>query len=343
MATTICCTLFVSRLIGITIYSLDRRAAVTATGAHDFAERVVGMVNLVRHLPAQWREDIVRESDGRTFHVTLGAEPDAPGTDLDAVLSADVAAWLAEQLPEWRREHILVSFTETPFFPRVKPGESPRSAAAGVHATARGEEGSRLFLHIAIDFGTEGWLNFVGGMPNAERFWFVPATAYILSVAVGIGIVAMWLVYRVTAPLTAFARAADRLGKDLRTEPLPETGPTDVVQASRAFNAMQQRVRRLVENRTQILAALSHDLKTPVTLLRLRVELMRETPERAKILATLDDMEAMVASVLEFTRASLLDEPRRRVDLTALLASICEDMADAGLAVAFDPSSAPIS
>lgn len=336
-------TLLISHLIGVSIYSIDRRATVVAAEGRDFADRIVGMVNLVRHLPPGWRDDIVRESDGRTFHVTLDAVPEEPGKDLEPDLSREIARGLADQLPELSPQRIRVSFTATPFVPRVKPGENPQSAAAGVAAGAGENEDARLFLHISVRLGAEGWLNFVGGMPDADIHWLVPATGYVLSVAIGVGIVAMWLVFRVTAPLTAFAGAVDRLGKDLRTEPLPETGPTDVVKASRAFNAMQHRVRRLVENRTQILGALSHDLKTPVTLLRLRAEMMSDTPEREKILGTLDDMEAMVASVLEFTRATLLDEPQARVDLTALLASLCEDMADAGLPVTFEPSGAPVS
>jgi signal transduction histidine kinase len=86
-----------------------------------------------------------------------------------------------------------------------------------------------------------------------------------------------------------------------------------------------------------MLAAISHDLRTPVTLLRLRAEAIANRKERAKLLQTLDEMEAMISSVLEFTKATVLDEPQRQVDLSALLSSICDDMADAGAAIAFEP------
>ena len=329
-------TLLVSQLIAITIYWKDRHEAVVSTEAHDFAERVVGMADLLHQLPDEWREDIVRESDGRTFHVTLDPAPDAAGRDLDEDLSGALAAFLARELAEFPPDRVLVRFTDVPYIPRGATADSrPGKPAAPV--TGRDQE-SQVFLHISLRLDDARWLNFVGGMPAGQGLWLMPASGYILSVALGVAAVAMWLVFRVTAPLTAFAHAADRLGRDIQTEPLPETGPTEVAQASQAFNAMQERLRRLLENRTQILAALSHDLKTPVTLLKLRVELMQESEDRTRMLHAIGDMEAMIASVLEFTKATLLNEPLCNVDLTALLGSICDDMADTGAAVELEPA-----
>lgn len=316
--TVVVLTLLMSHLVGVTVYWLDRREAVISAEARDFAERVVGMVVLLHHLPDGWREDVVRESDGRTFHVTLDAAPDTPGRDFNEDLSGEIVRYLQRQLPQQAPGNVLVRFSDT-----AKTGQ-----------VDGGEPG--FFLHISIRLEDDRWLNFVGGLPDVQSFWLTPANAYILSIMIGVVAVAMWLVFRVTAPLTAFARAADRFGTDIRADPLPQTGPTEVAQVSHAFNTMQERLRRLVENRTQILAALSHDLKTPVTLLRLRAELMEESDEQRQILETIEEMELMIASVLEFTRASLLNEAPRTVDLSAMLSSICEDMADAGASVEFD-------
>jgi signal transduction histidine kinase len=325
------CTMLLSHLVGIAVYSFDRGRVVAATEAHDFAERAVGMVDLLRHLPEGWREEVVRESDGRTFHVALDPSPDTPGEDLDEDLSQEIAVLLASQLPEHSREDVRVAFTRTPFVPR----------GGGEPADGKGE---RVFLHISFRLAEAGWLNFVGDMAPAGRFWLTPASAYILSILLCVGAAAIWLVVRVTAPLTDFARAADRLGRNLRAEPLPETGPTEVAQAAHAFNAMQERLRRLVENRTLILAALSHDLRTPVTLLRLRAELMRDENEQALLLQTLDEMEQIIGSVLAFTKATLVEETPRRVDLAAMLGSICEDLADAGADIALQvPGPVPLS
>jgi signal transduction histidine kinase len=116
-----------------------------------------------------------------------------------------------------------------------------------------------------------------------------------------------------------------------------KTGTLETRQASRAFNAMQARLRALVENRTRMLAAISHDLRTPLTLLRLRAENIPDVPEREKMLANLAEMDSMVGATLAFARDEAKVEPRRRTDLTALLSSIVDDMADTGLPVTMEP------
>ena len=99
---------------------------------------------------------------------------------------------------------------------------------------------------------------------------------------------------------------------------MAETGTIETRQASRAFNTMQARLRSLIETRTRMLAAISHDLRTPLTLLRLRAENVEDAPEREKMLATIAEMDAMVAATLAFARDEATAEIRRPTDLAAL-------------------------
>jgi signal transduction histidine kinase len=325
--------LAVSHVIGITLYSIDRKEAVIAAEGIDFADRVVGMVNLLHLLPGQWRNDIVAGSDGRKFHVALGAAADAENWDTDSVLARSVRTYLQSQLPDWPADRVIVSVTQSDALDRAPARDS---AAIRAVLDAKENDAAHDILTISARLDDKVWLNFVGAIPKpmpSELLW---SAAYVLSVAFGVGAVSIWLVWRVTAPLTAFARAADRLGKNIRAEPLPEGGPLEVAQASEAFNAMQERLRRLVENRTQLLAAVSHDLRTPITLLRLRAELMEDDVQQAKVLETLAEMEAMIASVLDFSKSAFHDEPQRQVDLAALVGSICDDRADAGASVDYE-------
>lgn len=330
--------LTVSHFLGLAIYSLDRKEVVMTTEAVDVAERIVGVVNLLQRLPREWREDVVRGSDSRAFSVALGPDATALGVARsDDDLIDEVTRFLGEQLTEWPADRILVGFARAVLGPQRALAEGP--GGSNLITTPQLPAGGKSYdyLHVSVRLEDGRWLNFAGAIPRAEDLWPGMSGGYILSVAIGVGVLTMWLVGRVTAPLSAFALAADRLGKNIRAEPLTEAGPTEVVQASRAFNEMQERLRRLVENRTQMLAAISHDLRTPVTLLRLRGELMAEGEERTKVLDTLDEMESMIASTLEFARGTFHDEPQRRVDLSALVASICDDMTNAGAAIEFDP------
>jgi signal transduction histidine kinase len=111
---------------------------------------------------------------------------------------------------------------------------------------------------------------------------------------------------------------------------MEEKGPAEVIRAARAFNTMQSRLAGYVRDRTRVLAAMSHDLKTPITRLRLRAELLEDPQIRAKFTKDLDEMESMVGATLDFLRGQESGEPAQPVDVMALLESLQADMADMG-------------
>jgi signal transduction histidine kinase len=134
----------------------------------------------------------------------------------------------------------------------------------------------------------------------------------------------------VTRPLSTLAVAAEKLGEDINRPPLPAGGPTEVRRAARAFNTMQERLSRFISDRTRMLAAMSHDLKTPLTRLRLRSEMLDDAELRAKFAKDVEEMESMVAQTLDFMRDATASEPAQPVDVMALLESLQADYHDAG-------------
>ncbi|RYI99163.1 MAG: HAMP domain-containing protein [Acetobacteraceae bacterium] len=143
------------------------------------------------------------------------------------------------------------------------------------------------------------------------------------------GLLILWAVRRLTRPVRALAEAAERLGRDVNAPPMPEAGPTEVAKAAHAFNTMAERIRRFVGDRTQMLAAIGHDLRTPITRLRLRAEFMDDDEQRRKMLSDLDEMEAMVAATLAFARDDSAGEPTAPLDLAALCRTVLDEAADA--------------
>ena len=135
------------------------------------------------------------------------------------------------------------------------------------------------------------WLSFATALPESGSTF---SRQFLLSMgimAIVILAVSVWAVRRVTAPLAAVSVAAERLGNNLNAPPMPETGTIETRQAAHAFNTMQARLRGLIENRTRMLAAISHDLRTPLTLLRLRAENLENLQERDKTLGTIAEMD----------------------------------------------------
>jgi signal transduction histidine kinase len=157
-----------------------------------------------------------------------------------------------------------------------------------------------------------------------------PSTPYL---ALFLGLIALlaYAVARMTArPIQNLAAAAGALGSDLDRAPLIEAGPTEIRQAAAAFNAMQARIRRQVQHRTHMLAAITHDLQTPLTRLRLRLEKVSEPDLRDKLIGDLGQMQSMVREGLELARSMDSQEPLQRLDINSLVDSVCADASDAG-------------
>lgn len=134
---------------------------------------------------------------------------------------------------------------------------------------------------------------------------------------------------RLTAPIRVFAEAAERLGRDPGAPPLEVTGSAEIGVAARAFNEMQARLRRYVEDRTAMMGAIAHDLRTPLTRLRFRIEGLPED-QRAKYASDLDQMEAMITATLTFVRDASKPGDRTPLELSSLVESLCDEMAETG-------------
>jgi signal transduction histidine kinase len=188
--------------------------------------------------------------------------------------------------------------------------------------------GTFFTVQIALRDGT--WVTFDSQLsPQATAMPL--RLALTLLILLGTVIVLSLVAVRwVTGPLAELATAAEKLGEDINRPPLPETGPSEARRAARAFNTMQQRLSRFIADRTRIFTAMSHDLKTPITRLRLRAELLEDDALRAKFTRDLEEMEAMVTQTLDFMRDADAREAVQRVNAMALLESLQTDYQDSG-------------
>lgn len=173
------------------------------------------------------------------------------------------------------------------------------------------------------------WLNIRIEMPPPRPWHSETFLAAFVLMTLAAAILILWAVRRLTRPVRDLAAAAERLGRDVNAPPLPEDGPREVATAARAFNTMAARISRFVSDRTQMLAAIGHDLRTPITRLRLRAEFLEDDEQRRKMLADLEEMEAMVAATLAFARDDAAAEPSVPLDLAALCRTVLDEAMDA--------------
>lgn len=157
--------------------------------------------------------------------------------------------------------------------------------------------------------------------------------AYLVLFMCSIAALAYWVARMATAPLKQLAQAAEGLGNNIDQPPLPQQGASEIRQAAAAFNVMQGRIRDHIRQRTQMLAAITHDLQTPLTRLRLRLEKVSDEALRDKLIEDLSHTQAIVREGLELARSIDTGEPVKPLDIDSLLDSICSDAIDAGQAV----------
>jgi signal transduction histidine kinase len=331
--------LIVSLLAGSWIYSLDRNQAVRAVGGFTAAQRIANLTKLVQDAPREWRERIVSGLSDQSFRVSLSAEPPAIiPNDEDGTVAQAIKEFLIDQLslaPD-RQPRVSASPPDSPMFGGWRPMMGPGPMMHGIPVF--GAFGGFRDLQVAVPLPDGQWLSFATALPESGSAFSRQFLISMGIMTIVIFAVSMLAVRRVTAPLAAISVAAERLGNDLNAPPMLETGTIETRQAAQAFNTMQTRLRGLIENRTLMLAAISHDLRTPLTLLRLRAENVENRQERDKMLATIAEMDSMVGVTLQFARDEATTELRRLTDIAALVQSIVDDMADAGMPVKMEPA-----
>lgn len=183
---------------------------------------------------------------------------------------------------------------------------------------------------------------------NAQKTYYSAVTVssrvavFTASLAIISALIVWLFARRIARPLEDLATAADRLGRGRSTEPVNENGPEDVRKAARAFNQMQERLTRLLETQRTMLRAVGHDLRTPLTSLRIRAEAIPAEHGQAQIISTLDDMKDMTEEILRWAKESSGLEPVSQVDIGTLLQSLVDDYADMGRPVRFIEHHGPV-
>ena len=167
-------------------------------------------------------------------------------------------------------------------------------------------------------------------------FWGGPWMLTLLFAIVSVTLLGLWAARTLTAPLSSFAKAAESFSLNGAAPPLPERGPEEIRSVAKALNRMRERITTLIDDRTKMLAAISHDLRTPITRMRLRAEFIEDDVHRNRMLGDLDQMRSMLESVLSFLRNDRKLESMTLIDIASTLQLVTDQFADMGHKVAYD-------
>ncbi len=328
--------LTMSHVFSMTIYTADRvEMSVESAGRH-FAQQITSVVRIFDGTPAAWHERMLDVMIGPGLGMSVTPEQQYIDRDGETGQAITIRENIGRLLDRSVAGEITVQIVSdlTQIQASIQGATPDTRKVSWISHLFSGADDRLLRASVHLKDGS--WLNFSTHVPGKTKLWGTRAVLSITLMAFGVILLSVWVIRKVTNPLRVFTAASERLGKDVDAPPLVVTGPGELRQATRAFNDMQQRLKRLVENRTRMLAAIAHDLRTPITLLRLRTEFVENQSEREKMQATLNDMESMVSSTMAFARDESKAEEQQTVNLSALVSSICDDLADAGHSVMQD-------
>ncbi|MCP4386519.1 MAG: HAMP domain-containing protein [Hyphomicrobiales bacterium] len=312
--------LIVVQVIGFVVFTGDRASAVRSASRAGLFENMASVMRVLVRSPEDARAGLAdAAATPRLRYWVSETSAVAPPEDGSETMPAHpLERMLKFPLRERPRVAVIDDDGE---ISRKSPGDYRRRPGG------RGpRHGERYDVLASIPFPDGGWLNAQTDV-RAETVDF-PWSSVISAVVMAVAILAIvgFTARRVTRPLAALADSAEAFGRGGPSRPLPETGPGEVRRLTAAFNRMQERLERFIADRTRMLAAIGHDLRTPITSLRLRAELLDDDEARTRMIATLDDMQAMAEAALAFTRDDAAAEPVRTVDLGALTESLCDDL-----------------
>ncbi len=330
--------LLIAQLLSFAVHMHDRGELLAQASGMQSAQRIADIVRLLDTLTPVERSRIVKVLSAPPLTVALDRGPlAAPDARTEAGARAALFTTLLRRFLGDDRP-VTVGMAEgapykggAPRGPGWAHGDGAWTPPMMRHGGPPGG-GPSFIAQVRLQDGTLA--TFDARQPQLTEDWpyrVLLSIVLLLSAVIAVSLIAVrWA----TQPLKTLADAADELGKNINRPPLAETGPAEVASAARAFNTMQSRLAGYLRERTQVLAAMSHDLKTPITRLRLRAELLEDAQLRAKFGNDLQEMEAMVASALDFLRGMDNGEAVQPVDVMALLESLQADLRETGGAVA---------
>lgn len=345
--------LVVSQAVSLMFFFDERRLAIRAALVSEAVSRVASVARLLEASDPSLEPSIIMAASTPVTRFVVASQS-ALDDDSPEWQTRRLSQALLEQLGDEREVRVALVETGRRYWPprghdrdddegweRDKPWrgrDSIMDEEGGRFGGHRHPPRAVVSLVISTQLADGRWLNTDVSFRRPPLQWAWPSVLSMALTALAIIAVVTLTLGRMTRSLKALAAAAQRFSRGARPELLESRGPREVRQATAAFNAMQEKLSRFVADRTRLLASISHDLRTPITAMRLRVELLEDSETRRKLIEMLEEMQRMAEATLAFAKEEAAEEPPRKLDLAALVESLAEDFADMGADVTALPA-----
>lgn len=319
--------IIVSHLLSLGIYLAYNAASLSQVREQHVTDQLVTFARLLEREPSpQRRETAVNLSD-HSLQISIDPRPRVSPADAGEEDTESLRRVLGLAMDASFNKNVLADYRETS---GMDLNQVPAQEASNREVFAQRVTDIFRFqedLLVSIHLSDGQWLNaLIPGDGVADYINLGLVTSVILMTIITLMLVT-WAVCRPLNVLSNFTALAEAMGRNpVRSEPVSEKGPVEIRRAAQAFNRMQERVKNLVEDRTRMVAAMSHDFRTPLTRMRLRAEYIDNERERKNMFQDIADMECMISSTLRFVEDELIEEPRFRVEFVSLLRELTREL-----------------
>ncbi|MFC0159170.1 MULTISPECIES: ATP-binding protein [Mameliella] len=317
-------TLFLAQVVSFFLFADERSLAIRAALGFEAAGRAANVARLIEEAPTDLKESILRAANSPLIRFDLSDAPavEHTGHSDGGIVESRIRALMNDS---YSRD-IRVELHEVEGELRPLPNLSDEMTEMHM-AMMRGELNA-VEMNLSISIRGGEWLNVGTRFERPPLQWpFFSFVTFVISTGLLLVAVCWFVLTRLTRPLRLLSITADRLGRGEDVPELPATGSREVQELTVAFNRMQARLMRFVNDRTRMLAALGHDLRSPLTAMRVRAELVDEDDTRESLIASVEEMKGMVDATLTFAQGLTGTEETEAVDLRMFLETLRADMA----------------
>jgi len=312
-------------VVGVAVH--ERMERFEREGGRFLVQRLAMMARVLEAAPPHMHPELLRVASGPGFRFAVRPRP--PGLPP------------APFFEDWLAPHLRAQGLDGTVVLRLRPRhhdrhheEDEEDKDDDTEDAGDLRDGGLIAVPLRFSDG-QAWLTLEASRRRTPS-WPRYAVVSFLLAGGGSALVVFLLVRRAMRPLHALSQAAEKLGRGEAMPPLAERGPIDIRRTTAAFNRMQDRLHKYVSDRTRMLAAISHDLRSPITALRLRAEMVDQDDLRERMIASLDEMQQMVEATLAFARQDAAAEPTQTVDLALLGRDLASERAELGQPVIWE-------
>ena len=325
--------LAVAQGVAVALFAWERIEALHHAHRDNAVLRTATVARLLGDTPPDLHDAVIAAASTRLTRFSLTADPVVGETSTGeraAAIANDLSATLGVRAERVRVAPLWTRYLDDDDWDDHHDYDDEDHDRDGDHDEDGPGHRKPDWFTASVALADGRWLNIAVGPPPGAPAWGRAFVAVFLLSAAGIAAVAVFMGRRIAKPMRGLAAAVGSLGRGEAVEDLSEAGPMETRETVRAFNLMRARLDRYVRDRTAMLAAVSHDLRTPITSLRLHAEFVEDGETQVKILTALDEMQRMTEDTLAFIREDTRREDTRTVDLHALVDSVAADLVDLG-------------